>query len=213
MTVSVFTNVFDAAELQCLIEFYDSMPIINSRHDEHDRVIRHMKNSQYNLEDTDPYKILHPKLQAILGQHEFSGGHYMDSHLPFKLHVDSISAYEHNGVKIFDAPAQQNKGVLIPLIQGPHFHTIFFEHYLDRFVFDDLENMLCNTVPPSQDPDWFGLMDHHSPDWFNCIRRLTIDRVVNWQLGDVICWPRNQVHCSSNFSKHGLTKQAIVLWI
>lgn len=213
MTVDVFSGVFDRSEIDALTAFYHELPVSNSRYHTNGQLIRTMKHSQYNLTDRTPYKILSPKLQTILGQHEFSGGHYMDAHLPFELHVDSISAYKRNAVKIFDAPAQQNKGVLIPLSENVHFHTVFFQHYRDKFDMSDIYDVVAGISPPVVTESWLDLMDHHDPDWFDCIGRLTLDRVASWHLGDVICWSRNQLHCSSNFAKHGLTKQAIVLWI
>jgi hypothetical protein len=213
MTATVFSNVFDPTEINTLIEFYDELPISNVRYHDDGEIFRTMKHSQYNLQEQAAYQILHPKISAVLGPHQFSGGHYMDSHLPFQLHVDSISAYEHRDVEIFDAPAQQNRGVLIPLSENTHFHTMFFEHYTDRFDMPDLEHMLAETPAPDLIEPWVELMDHHDRRWCDLISRLTLDCVAEWHIGDVISWPRNQLHCSSNFAKHGLTKQAIVIWI
>jgi len=212
MTAKIFNNVFSPDEISQLINFYSALPISNTRYYPNGELVRHMKNSEYNLQDQLPYKILNPKLRNILGDHCFTGGHWMDSYSPFRLHIDNISSYNQQGIPVFNSPLHQNIGVLIPLCEHQHFQTIFFDYLLDTFEL----NFLHKIYSPSNSElseEFMNLVDHHSSEECNRIKKFKLDCVLDWKIGSVLSWPRNQIHCSSNFKKYNLNKQAIVLWL
>ena len=43
----------------------------------------------------------------------------------------------------------------------------------------------------------------------NFCNHLTLDGVYNWKLGTAVIWERNQLHASSDFTKHHKYKDAI----
>jgi len=212
MTVKIFENVFSKEELQQLCEFYAQLPVANTRYLDNSKLFRIIKNSEYNLEDQLPYKILHEKLTQTLGPHHFTGGHWMDSHAPFRCHIDNIANYTARGVPIHHSELHKNVGVLIPLCEGEHFQTIFFDHMLDQ-LYPGYMNDLANNSDTELDSVTMSLLDHHSADECEKIKKFKLANIVRWKLGNMFTWPRDQLHCSSNFEKYGLTKQAIVLWL
>jgi hypothetical protein len=212
MTLRVFENIFSKEELQQLCEFYAQLPIANTRYLDNGKLFRIIKHSEYNLEDQLPFRILHEKLTQILGPHQFTGGHWMDSHFPFLCHNDSIANHAARGVPIHYSDLHKNIGVLIPLCEGKHFHTVFFDHMLPELYPNYLDDLAANSDTELSD-DVMDLLDHHDPDAYRKIKKLKLAKIVRWKLGSMFTWPRDQLHCSSNFEKYGLTKQALVLWL
>jgi len=45
------------------------------------------------------------------------------------------------------------------------------------------------------------------------LKRLPIDAVAEWKIGNVITWHKDQLHCSTNFAKYNLRKKMIVIFI
>jgi hypothetical protein len=212
MSVKIFDNVFSIGEINQLIEFYKKLPISNTKYLPNGELRRVMKNSEYNLEDQLPFQIINSKLTNLLGEHCFTGGHWMDSYWPFSLHVDNISSYNDRGVPVFESPLHKNIGVLIPLSEHEHFKTIFFDHKTIEYNVAVLDQISKNSIT-ELDPEFMSLVDHHSLDECKNIKKLKLDCVADWQLGGVFTWDRDQLHCSSNFGKYKLHKQAIVLWL
>jgi len=212
MTINTFHNVFTHEEIKQLINFYASLPVSNTKYLPDGRLFRIIKNSEYNLEDQAAFKILNPKLTEILGPHQFTGGHWMDSYSPFCVHIDNISNYNQRGVSVFEAETHKNIGVLIPLCEHEHFKTIFFDCLLDNLDPGYLDK-LSNVNNPELSSEFMTLVDHHSDEEYNKIKKIKLDCIVDWKIGDVFSWPRDQLHCSSNFAKYNLNKQAIVLWL
>jgi len=212
MTAKIFDNVFTTLEIDQLIDFYSTLPITNTRHYPNGELVRQMKNSEYNLSDQVPYKILKSKLTSVLGEHCFTGGHWMDSYSPFRLHIDNISSYDKQGIPVFESPLHQNIGVLIPLCEHKHFQTIFFDYMLDTFE-HDFSNEVYTPGDTELSPEFMELVDHHTAEECNHIKKFKLNCVLDWKIGSVLTWPRNQLHCSSNFKKYNLNKQAIVLWL
>lgn len=212
MSIQLFEDVFTLDEINDLIGFYDSLPASNTKYLPDGRLWRIMKNSEYNLEDQLPFKIINPKLAQILGAHHFTGGHWMDSYSPFTLHVDTIASYTDRDIPVYESDLHKNIGVLIPLSEHEHFQTIFFDHSLRSFADQDLDS-IAQSDSPDLSAEFMQLVDHHDAACYEKIKKLKLDQVVNWKLGSVFCWPRDRLHCSSNFEKYNLHKQAVVLWL
>ena len=157
-------------------------------------------------------KSSNPKLAQTLGAHHFTGGHWMDSYSPFTLHVDTIASYADRDIPVYESDLHKNIGVLIPLSEHEHFQTIFFDYSLRSFADQDLDG-IAQSDSPDLSAEFMQLVDHHDAACYEKIKKLKLDQVVNWKLGSVFCWPRDRLHCSSNFEKYNLHKQAVVLWL
>lgn len=212
MSAKIYENVFTSKEIDQLIDFYAGLPVSNTKYLPDGRLFRVMKNSEYNMEDQLSFKIINPKLTEVLGQHHFTGGHWMDSYSPFLLHIDNIASYNDRNVPVYESPLHKNIGVLIPLCENPHFHTVFFDHCLDVMNPQAIAD-LARSRDETLSDEFMQLMDHHPAETLQKIRHLKLDRVIEWKLGSIFSWPRDQLHCSSNFEKYNLNKQAIVLWL
>jgi hypothetical protein len=212
MTVNIFEKIFSNQEVEQLRNFYSQLPVANTRYLDNGKLVRIMKNSEYNLQDQLPFKILNKKLTQTLGPHQFTGGHWMDSHYPFYCHVDSLTNHVARGITVHDSQLHKNIGLLIPLSENKHFHTVFFDHMFER-LYPTYMDDLARDSDSSLDVNVMNLLDHHTPEECEKIKKFKLSKIVPWTLGSMFSWPRNQLHCSSNFEKYGLTKQAIVLWL
>jgi hypothetical protein len=208
----VYKDVFSSSDITRLIDFYNLLPISDVKFSPNGKIFRNIKNSEYNFEDQDVFKILNPALTKILGPHQFTGGHWLDAHSPYTLHIDNISDFQKRNIPVFQSPLHKNVGVLIPLVEHQHFNTVFFDHYFEILEPGYIQKTANNSMS-LLDQSIMDLLDHHSAENLVDIQRFRLDRVVNWKIGSVLVWPRNQLHCSSNFEKYGLTKQAVVLWL
>lgn len=208
----IYDDIFSKDEIQRLIDFYEDQPISNERRHDNGTLQRVVKSTDYNIKDSVPYNIIHDKLEALIGPHTFSGGHHVDSHLPYELHVDTVRHFQSKEGVFVASDGQSGYGVLIPLIEHPEFKTLFFDHYIDDLQFgwktlhyEDRSNILPDNV--------ISMLTHQTPEELEKIKYLPLDGVADWKLGRVVTWPRNQLHCSSDFRKSGLTKQAVVVWV
>lgn len=209
----VYDNVFTQDEIDQLIRYYKDLPISSIKYLPDGELLRNVKNTNYNLEDQLPYKIIHDKLEKVIGAHHFTGGHYLDSHQPYILHFDNIDYFKSTGVPVYESDLSKEVGVLIPLVANQNFQTMFFDHHLNSPLTDDWMKDLAKNSTQVLPTDVLDLLDHHTPEELESIKHFILDGVAEWKIGRVIVWRRNQLHCSSNFAKHGLTKQAIVLWV
>jgi hypothetical protein len=210
--MKIYHNVFDAEEIKKLTNFYSTLPIVSEKRSTDGQLFRNIKNTEYNLQDELPYQIIHPKLEKLIGQHRFTGGHYLDAHQPYVCHIDTIPSFNKRDVPVHESLDHRNLGILIPLVENKHFHTIFFNHYLESLNPGYMNKISCNS-DTTLEPEIMALLDHHTAEELSNIAKFKLDTVADWVVGSVLSWDRNQLHCSGNFAKYGLTKQAIVLWV
>lgn len=197
-------NVFTLEEIDLLRQDQDSRPVAS----ESNKIFN--KNLDYHLEDSVPYKIIRPKLNDLIGyDHEFATGSYKEAHNPYQTHVDN-SMY-HRNYYSFTNNSKYNVVALIPLVEGPHFNTAFFNLWSEH----DLgmgrplpDNYLTGHSEINLDP-----FTHISEPARSQLLKIDVDNIRPWKLGSVIFWDRRQLHCSTDFAKHGLVKKFIVMCI
>ena len=166
------------------------------------------KNSEYEQSNSLVYQILHNKIQSTMGDHTMTHGSLLESHFPYPLHVDTYETFQE---KNFYNLNNQNSNIslLISLNEHPQFKTVFFD--LKTPVLKIPADLPMTNTPLFPDyPDLnFDHCDDHAKEF---LKSLKITNVYNWKTGNAVYWPRNQVHCSSNFYGLGLTKNALVLF-
>jgi hypothetical protein len=210
--MKIISNVWTQQDIATLIDFYASQPLSNQRFLDDGRLWRNMKNTDYNIKDSLPYRVLNQKLIDNIGQHCFNNGHYLDSHWPFSLHIDAYGTHAKANVPQFGPRSNAGLACMIPLSEGPHFQTLFFDYYADDWQKSDIQK-IAEHHGECLSPSVLESIDHHSQEQIQKIKYLTLDAVAHWELGSLVVWDRRQLHCSSNFAKYGLTKQAIVLFL
>jgi len=88
-------------------------------------------------------------------------------------------------------------------VQGPAYKTVTFKCY--SFT-NDYNLSIWNGSKNSLDPGEFG----HEP---RDITLLPVDVEYSWCVGDILTWDRDQLHISADFTRFGVTKKFLVLFI
>ena len=101
--------------------------------------------------------------------------------------------------------------VLIPLLEDPEFRTIVFDVHSqeDLGMGEPLPEQYL-TGKNDLDLGWFTHMEESARSQ---IPKFSVDKIFNWKLGNMITWPRTKLHASTDFSKFGLCKKFVILWI
>lgn len=197
MTSKVYSNVFSPQEINSIIDFYSSKSIAAEDH------YSKNKNLEYQIQDDFSYQLLNTKITEILGEHEFATGAYKECVRPYALHVDAYATHNSTGtITTFATAKKHNAALLIPLVEGPGYKTVTFKCYSDnnKIQLDWLGN--TNTLN-------FTEYQHCHSD----IVRLPVDIEYSWRLGDMLVWDRNQLHASADFTRYGVTKKFLILFI
>jgi hypothetical protein len=198
MTSKIYNNVLSQTEIESIIEFYESKEI---------KVTDYWSNNkylEYQIPEDFSYQLLNPKLTKILGEHEFATGTYKECIQPYGLHVDSYEAHQAtNSITSFSSAKKHNKALLIPLVEGPAYKTVTFKCYSSTNNFN-LSNW--NADKNSLDPLEF-------PHEKRNLTLLPVDVEYSWHLGDILAWNRDQLHISADFTRFGVTKKFLILFI
>jgi hypothetical protein len=198
MSSQVYSNVLSPVEIKSIIDFYKGKSV--AAEDQWSR----NKNLEYQITNDFSYQVLHPKLTAILGEHEFATGAHKECVQPYSIHVDAYQAHDSTGtITTFAKNKKHNKAVLIPLVEGPHYKTVTFSCYSEN---NNYQLSLCTQEKNFLDPAEFTHCDPR-------ITHLPVEIEYTWRLGDILCWDRNQLHANADFARHGLTKQFLILFI
>ena len=198
MTAKVYTNVLSQDDIDSIIKFYESKPVAATDY------YSKNKNLEYQFTNDFSYQLLNPKITAILGEHDFATGTHKECIKPYALHVDAYEAHEEAGtITSFITEKNHNCALLIPLVEGPYYKTVTFSCYsksndLSLHQWAQEKNSLDTAEFPHCDPR---------------IGRLPIDIEYTWRLGDILRWDRDQLHASADFTRHGVTKQFLILFI
>ena len=200
----IFSDVFSLDEINLLRRDQKNRAITASRGNNHDRPL------DYHLPTSIVRKIVKPKIDSLIGEdHEFSTGCYKEVWDPYGTHADNLAFQS----KYFTFNSEPNHycGIMIPLVQDPEFRTVFFKTH----THDDLGvgKPLPEEYLSSQNdlnPSWFSHVEQPARDQ---MKRLPLEQVYQWKLGDMIVWPRTQLHTSTDFSKFGLCKRFIIVFL
>lgn len=198
MSSNIYSNVFTKEEIDLIINFYESKEIKATDYWSSNKYL------EYQLLEDFSYQILNPKLTEILGEHEFATGTYKECIHPYGLHVDAYQAHEETKtITSFSSAKKHNKALLIPLVEGPEYKTVTFKCY--------------SATNDYYLPDWYGDKNSLDPTEFphekNNLTLLPVDVEYSWRLGDVLTWDRDQLHLSADFTRFGVTKKFLVLFI
>lgn len=205
MTVQVYSNIFTKDEIQLLLDFFEQDDEYLSDYNEEYREI--LKN-RHNYErtkspawtDSWPQYIIKEKLDSILEPYEVETIFINRTKTHFGIHADTGTYHP----LIY-------KNVLIPLeYKGPSY-TIFFKNFLNRtqarldkntkFVTSIDENIITdyreignyNELAKFDTVAYSKYFKHTS---IEDLEGLTFDYAYEWNIGDLVTWDRNQLHCA-----------------
>lgn len=198
MSSKIYSNVFTKEDINSIIKFYESKEIKATDQWSNNKYL------EYQIPEDFSYRLLNPKLTEILGDHEFDTGAYKECIRPYGLHVDTHEAHkETKTITSFSLAKKHNKALLIPLVEGPEYKTVTFKCYSSTNNYN-----LFN---------WYGDNNSLDPIEFphesRKITLLPIDVEYSWRLGDILTWDRDQLHISADFTRFGVTKKFLILFI
>lgn len=171
--------------------------------------------SQKNLHYHKPTlvrSIIKPKIDGLIGDdYTVGAGSYKADTIPHPHHVDN---YRHFGEVLgeYSYTPKHNLTLLIPLNESPHFKTIFWDVFVDGyfksngFIEDAWKTSTQTALTAEQ-------ITHISEPMRSDLLSVPIDQIVDWKLGSAIISHRYQLHASTDFAKHSLTKKFAVFFI
>lgn len=199
MSNRVYRDVLSQDDINALIEYYRDKPDAATE----SYVIN--KNFEYHIPEDFSYQLLHSKIEQILGPHEFDTGAYKECLKPYPLHSDSPETHtDLSTVMMFGSEKKHNLALLIPLVQGDEFCTVVF----DCFLKDDLINKRLDK-PNQLRRDDFG----HCKNLWHLINHLPVASTYHWRCGDIFVWDRQQYHISTDFTRYGLVKKFLIMFV
>jgi hypothetical protein len=197
MSSKVYSDIFSKQEIDSIIEFFESKSV--AAQDEYSK----NKNLEYQIPEDFSYKVLNSRITEILGEHEFATGAYKECVKPYSLHVDAYKTHEETGtITTFATAKKHNKALLIPLVEGPGYKTVTFKCYGNTNQIKQEWLQGKNTLD-------FSEYSHCN----NTITQLPVDVEYSWRLGDILSWDRDQLHASADFTRFGVTKKFLILFI
>jgi hypothetical protein len=205
-----YDDILTAEEIALLNNYFVSKEysVENFKDTIHGHRLRYRnKHTDYDLENSIVHDILYPKIYSLIGDHALNSGAFLESHYPFGLHVDTNKQFLNKLMYVHSA-INVSKAIIIPLVSSKKFTTVFFDCYNDSIDFPP------DTATPVGDLFVDGVDLSHLPqNQRSFIADKHISGIFEWKTGSVAIWPRNQLHCSSNFYNTGLVKTAITLFI
>lgn len=201
----VYKNVFSQGEVDLILDYFARLPVANELNGNID------KNLDYHVKSSLAYKLIKPKINSIIGEHNFQNGSYKECTSPYTVHIDNRAWWDDGTTYTFDVEQKHECFLLIPLVTDTRFRTVIFDVL-------SADKYLMGEIMPQE---WLGeknsldLQDfsHIKSDTKEQVQYLPLDIDAVWQAGDVIRWHRNQLHCSSDYAKYSLTKKFILLGI
>lgn len=170
------------------------------------------ENKHSDLQDPKSFtsKVLVPKIKKILGyDFDIHLCCYKISKFPYGLHNDSH--YENFGKSVGEdididsvIPLSDNsklQTILIPLISGPEYRSLVFDVVDNnlKHMPDDLPN---SWLTSNNNLDIQDLMHIDEPARSQ-ILKMPLEVDYQWEVGDIITWPREKIHCSADFRRYG----------
>lgn len=208
-------NVFTSAELEELHDHFAQQPVAHHYAPQNTK----NKNLDYDIPRSPVNRLVKPRLTEILKDpdHEFFGGAYKEYTIPFQLHIDNVLP---TATLTFRKPARHNTAFLIPMMAQPELKTAIFDVFMPighNFHAHGSHDSAKQELEPFLMKSNNGLnqseFDHLKEPFMSMLPHIPVDRVQEWKLGSVITWHFDQLHCSTNFAKHGITKKFMVLMI
>jgi hypothetical protein len=207
--IQVFDNLISLDCVKKLQDEFNARPYVKDQYTNslYGKVLQFRnKNLNYQLPDDPVHALLFPVVNQIFGQCDLQNGAFLESHFPFSLHVDTAEVFKRNQ---FYSTGKQNLGhaLLIPLSEHECFQTVFFDWHsptLPNLPMYDGEKPLITSNFPN--------LDHLTLAARNFLSDKPLSKSITWKLGSGIIWPRDQLHCSSNFYPTGMCKLAVVMF-
>lgn len=208
-------NVFSSSEINSIIEYFKDQPM--AHYFAPQKTIN--KNLDYHVEGSFINKTVRPKISKILNDdnHEFFGGAYKEYELPYQPHIDNVAP---SASMTFRKDRKHETAFLIPLMEGSGLSTAMFNVFLPvghTFSTHTTDKERVVEIQPYLTKEKSAInmeeFDHVDEPIKSLMPYIPVDSIQPWKLGSVITWHFDQLHCSTNFHKHGIIKKFLVIMV
>lgn len=206
--MKVYKNFLNQEEISAIISYKDKQPIASESFLSDGRP--KAKHRNLNLEIDDTIKnILFPKLENIFPNFKVDTGSFLQSYTPHNLHIDT-NKYHSEKLKVTDIKnSEYNMSVMLPLTNDFGSHTVYFDYYCEKFNKQELLNDLHDISEQDKNFDQSHVLEIDKA----IIKKLKVDYIYEWAIGDCVVWPRNQMHMATGYHQPNTHKQAIVIFL
>jgi hypothetical protein len=217
MSVEIFKDFISLDEIKIIKDHYAQTEFQNQgMHPDTNQ----LQWENASLDDHILSTILHDKIvRAVGSNYKISSGcgKFQRCHVPFGMHTDSKKRI--NPDRPTETCKSEGRALLIPLDQGPHLNTVFWqEKFFDEtsqrqafMAFTELADADIRNSNLGATYDLAFAWDDPNPAR-KLYNHLTFDSVFNWELTSAAVWDRNQIHAASDFTKHHAFKDAITIF-
>lgn len=217
MTARIIDNFISLEEIKQIKEYYADKPFKSegTHLDFPDRL--QWQNSP--IADWIWSDILDKKIIKEFGAYQVSSGCgvFQRCSIPFGMHIDSKQRITNEDPQFADTYKTEGFALMIPLDEGPHFCTVFFDEY---FKTDREKSISMKNFSDLSDDEIInsGISKIYDLEfcWADPRRKLQdhykFDIAFPWKLGQAATWGRTQLHASTDFARHGLYKDCLTIF-
>lgn len=168
------------------------------------------KYLDYHIEKSIPQQILKPILDKIIPNASIQTSGYVESFVPFDLHVDTIKESINRNEYAFSniTSTSYNSAVLIPLDEGANLRTVIFDVRCEEWKPGMSVNYITNIDNGLLEEDFSHVNELDLPN----IKYLPLLEDNQWKRGSIITWDRAYLHLACNYRKHVPFKRALTLF-
>lgn len=144
-------------------------------------------------------------------------GKFQRCYIPFGMHMDSKPKHTNDNPRFSENWKTEGRALLIPLNEGPHLHTVFWNKNYHTIKEQNDDFMEFSKLPIDQikNNDIGKLYDLEFA-WADKNKKLynhlELDNVFNWKLGSAATWGRNQLHASTDFTHYNAYKDCLTIF-
>lgn len=201
----IVDNVFTRQELDFLVSTMSRL-----------KPVDRLGNHCHAIDETHTFrswfeKYCFNKIRTLIGEDaRFVFGMYLDENRPWRIHEDAYHARQFENYQPYLSVVLPYSVDKDPELCNKVRTIIFNESYLDVGGDNWIDKIIDYPIPQDNAGQIFEQhLSHNDPE---VVKRLTVGKNAQWNLGSLIYWESNLLHDSDNFNKNGYnSKQAIVI--
>lgn len=208
--MKIYKQLFTQKEIDKLIKYKNLQPVNDVNLLEGKTKVNYRKINEHHPVSVFT-RIVVPKVKELFPKFIIDHGTFQESFIPYGIHVDTnanmadaIQEYKQQELTSID-----DFVFLVPLTQGEYMSTIFYDYFTNVVDHDKI----LQQFPIDNDEDFSQVDLSHLHGKSNTIaHRVPVETIYHWKVGDMIVWPREQLHCASNYLVKHEKKEMLVFF-
>lgn len=205
--MKIYNNFLSHIDLKIITDYKNLQPISVKKFLQDGNLKAVHRNLSFDIDNT-MRDILFPKIKNIFPNFKIDTGSFLESHVPYSLHIDTNKFHAKSGATVIKNK-KYNISLLLPLSENFGSKTVFFDYYCEMFNKEQVLNDLKKF--PNVEKNF--LYTHVPEIDKEIIKKLRIEYIYEWKIGDCIVWPRDQLHMATSYTTSNKKKEAIVIFI